>query len=343
MALLSARNLRTRFATDRGEVHAVDGVSFDLAEGEILGLVGESGSGKSVTALSVMRLVPEPPGRIAADSLTFDGTEILALSEAEMREIRGSSMAMIFQDPMRSLNPVLTIGRQLTEVLRRHQKMDGAAARRRAIELLEMVGIPMAEKRLAAYPHQFSGGMRQRVMIAIALSCNPRLLIADEATTALDVTIQAQIVELVKTLTRERGTSVIWISHDLGVVAGLCDRVNVMYAGRSGRDVADPRPLQAPASRLHARPHGLDAAGRRHAEAPDADRGPAAQPDRAADPLPVPAALPRLDRGLPPAPARAALLRAGSHGRLSRGPRHMSRVAASRGPARPLQDAPAAR
>ena len=145
MALLSARNLRTRFATDRGEVHAVDGVSFDLAEGEILGLVGESGSGKSVTALSVMRLVPEPPGRITADSLTFDGTEILALSEAEMREIRGSSMAMIFQDPMRSLNPVLTIGRQLTEVLRRHQNMDGAAARRRATELLEMVGIPMAE------------------------------------------------------------------------------------------------------------------------------------------------------------------------------------------------------
>jgi len=232
MALLSARNLRTRFATDRGEVRAVDGVSFDLAEGEILGLVGESGSGKSVTALSVMRLVPEPPGRIAADSLTFDGTEILALSEAQMREIRGSSMAMIFQDPMRSLNPVLTIGRQLTEVLRRHQKMDGTAARRRAIELLEMVGIPMAEKRLAAYPHQFSGGMRQRVMIAIALSCNPRLLIADEATTALDVTIQAQIVALVKQLTRERGTSVIWISHDLGVVAGLCDRVNVMYAGR---------------------------------------------------------------------------------------------------------------
>jgi oligopeptide transport system ATP-binding protein len=232
MAVLSVRNLRTRFATDRGVVRAVDGVSFDLAEGEILGLVGESGSGKSVTALSVMRLVPEPPGHIAADSLAFDGTEILALSEAEMREIRGADMAMIFQDPMRSLNPVLTIGRQLTEVLRRHQKIDGAAARKRAVELLEMVGIPMAEKRLSAYPHQFSGGMRQRVMIAIALSCNPRLLIADEATTALDVTIQAQIVELVKKLTRERGTSVIWISHDLGVVAGLCDRVNVMYAGR---------------------------------------------------------------------------------------------------------------
>jgi oligopeptide transport system ATP-binding protein len=232
MMLLSVRNLRTRFATDRGTVRAVDGVSFDLAEGEILGLVGESGSGKSVTALSIMRLVPEPPGHIAADSLSFDGRELLGLSEAQMREARGSSMAMVFQDPMRSLNPVLTIGRQVLEVLQRHQKLDGPAARRRAIELLETVGIPMAEKRLAAYPHQFSGGMRQRVMIAIALSCNPRLLIADEATTALDVTIQAQIVELVKRLTHERGTSVIWISHDLGVVAGLCDRVNVMYAGR---------------------------------------------------------------------------------------------------------------
>jgi len=231
MSLLRVRNLHTRFATDRGDVRAVNGVSFDLEEGEILGLVGESGSGKSVTALSIMRLVPEPPGRISADSLAFDGRELLALSEAEMREERGSSMAMIFQDPMRSLNPVLTIGRQMTEVLRRHQKLDGAAAKHRAIELLETVGIPSAEKRLGAYPHQFSGGMRQRVMIAIALSCNPRLLIADEATTALDVTIQAQIVDLVKRLTRERGTSVIWISHDLGVVAGLCDKVNVMYAG----------------------------------------------------------------------------------------------------------------
>src|SRR5204863_244882 len=161
----------------------------------------------------------------------LDGTDLLGLSEAQAREIRGSRMAMIFQDPMRSLNPVLTIGRQMTEVLRRHQKLGGAAARRRAIELLETVGIPMAEKRLGAYPHQFSSGMRQRVMIAIALSCNPRLLIADEATTALDVTIQAQIIDLVKRLQRERGTSVIWISHDLGVVAGLCDRVNVMYAG----------------------------------------------------------------------------------------------------------------
>jgi len=185
-----------------------------------------------VTALSIMRLVPEPPGQVRADSLTFDGIDLLRLSEAQAREVRGARMAMVFQDPMRSLNPVLTVGRQLTEVLRRHERIGAAAARKRAIELLETVGIPNAELSLAAYPHQFSGGMRQRVMIAIALSCNPRLLIADEATTALDVTIQAQIVDLVKRLTRERGTAVIWISHDLGVIAGLCDRVNVMYAGR---------------------------------------------------------------------------------------------------------------
>ena len=231
MPLLSVRNLQTRFATDRGVVRAVNGVSFDLEEGEVLGLVGESGSGKSVTALSIMRLVPEPPGRVSADEMTLEGVDLLGLSEAQAREVRGSRMAMIFQDPMRSLNPVLTIGRQMTEVLYRHQKLDSADARRRAIELLETVGIPMAEKRLSAYPHQFSGGMRQRVMIAIALSCNPRLLIADEATTALDVTIQAQIIDLVKRLQRDRGNSVIRISHDLGVVAGLCDRVNVMYAG----------------------------------------------------------------------------------------------------------------
>ena len=184
MALLSARNLRTRFATDRGEVGPSTASRFGPGRGRDPGIGRGGCSGKSVTALSVMRLVPEPPGRITAVSLTFDGTEILSLSEAEMREIRGSSMAMIFQDPMRSLNPVLTIGRQLTEVLRRHQKIDGAAARRRAIELLEMVGILMAEKRLAAYPHQFSGGMRQRVMI-IALSCGPRLLIADEGVDCL--------------------------------------------------------------------------------------------------------------------------------------------------------------
>jgi len=232
MALLEVRNLRTRFRTDRGTTTALDGVSFDLAEGEVLGLVGESGSGKSVTALSVMGLVPQPPGEVTADSIRFDGMDLLRASKREMRDLRGDRMAMIFQDPMRCLNPVLTIGRQITEALRRHRGLDSAAAKRRAVELLEMVGIPLAEKRLSAFPHQFSGGMRQRVMIAIALSCQPKVLIADEATTALDVTIQAQIVDLVKRLTRDLGTAVIWISHDLGLVAGICNRVNVMYAGR---------------------------------------------------------------------------------------------------------------
>jgi oligopeptide transport system ATP-binding protein len=232
MPLLEAVNLHTHFVTDRGTVRAVDGVSFTLEEGEVLGLVGESGSGKSVTALSIMRLVREPPGRISADRLVFDGVDLLRASPRELRALRTARIAMVFQDPMRSLNPVLTIGRQLTETLRRHLDLDARAAERRAVELLEMVGIPLASKRLGAYPHQFSGGMRQRVMIAIALSCNPRLLIADEATTALDVTIQAQIVDLVKRLIKELGTAVIWISHDLGLVAGLCDRVNVMYAGR---------------------------------------------------------------------------------------------------------------
>jgi oligopeptide transport system ATP-binding protein len=232
MSLLSVRNLRTHFSTDHGIVRAVDGVSFTVAPGEILGIVGESGSGKSVTALSILRLIREPPGRISADELRFDGIDLLSVSQRELRDIRTARIAIIFQDPMRSLNPVLTIGRQLTETLRRHAGLDARAAKRRAIELLDMVGIPLAPKRLAAYPHEFSGGMRQRVMIAIALSCNPRLLIADEATTALDVTIQAQIVELVKRLSKQLGTSIIWISHDLGLVAGLCDRVCVMYAGR---------------------------------------------------------------------------------------------------------------
>jgi len=230
--LLEVANLRTRFRTGRGSVTALDGVSFALEEGEVIGLVGESGSGKSVTALSIMGLVPQPPGEVRADVLRFDGIDLLAASRRALRDLRGDRIAMVFQDPMRSLNPVLTVGRQITEALRRHRGMGRAAARRRAIELLEMVGIPLAEKRLLAFPHQFSGGMRQRVMIAIALSCNPKLLIADEATTALDVTIQAQIVDLVRRLTRESGTAVIWISHDLGLVAGICDRVNVMYAGR---------------------------------------------------------------------------------------------------------------
>jgi oligopeptide transport system ATP-binding protein len=232
MALLEVRNLETHFKTQDGLVKAVNNVSFHVDRGETLGIVGESGSGKSVTSLSIMRLIPSPPGKIVGGELIFDGENLLDLSEEEMRHIRGNRIAMIFQDPMTSLNPVLTIGRQITESLELHMKMSGAEARKRAIDLLGMVGIPSAANRLDDYPHQFSGGMRQRVMIAMALSCNPELLIADEPTTALDVTIQAQILELINRLKNELGTAVIIITHDLGVVAGMADRVNVMYAGR---------------------------------------------------------------------------------------------------------------
>lgn len=231
MTLLRVRNLRVRFPSFRGVVRAVDGVSFDLAQGQVMGIVGESGSGKSVTALTLMRLLSRT-GHVSADELTFDGTDLRTLTEADLRRLRTRRMAMIFQDPMRALNPVLTIGRQITETVERHLNLHGRAARLRALELLERVGLTGGEARLKDYPHQLSGGMRQRVMIAIALSCKPQLLIADEATTALDVTIQAQIVDLVRDLQRELGMAVIWIAHDLGLVAGLCDHVAVMYAGR---------------------------------------------------------------------------------------------------------------
>ncbi len=229
--LLEVRDLRTWFRTDDGLVKAVDGVSFDLAPGETLGVVGESGCGKSVTALSVMGLVP-PPGYLAGGSIRFEGEDLARASEARLRELRGDRIGMIFQDPMTSLNPFLTVERQLTEVLERHRGLGATAARARAIEMLERVGIPAPAERIRDYPHQFSGGMRQRVMIAMALLCEPRLLIADEPTTALDVTIQAQILDLVRDLVRDSGTSVILITHDLGVVAGMTDRILVMYAGR---------------------------------------------------------------------------------------------------------------
>jgi len=229
--LLDVRNLEVRFFTRDGVVHAVNGVSFQLHEGETLGIVGESGSGKSVTMLSILRLIPQPPGRITKGEVLFQGVDLLKLDEADIRRIRGSKIAMVFQDPMTSLNPVLTIGRQITEVLETHLNMSPHEARQRAIELLQMVGIPNAAERLNDYPHQFSGGMRQRVMIAMALACHPQILIADEPTTALDVTIQAQIIDLVKRLRDELGMAIIWITHDLGVVAGLAHRVAVMYAG----------------------------------------------------------------------------------------------------------------
>jgi len=229
--LLAVHDLRTQFFTPDGVVKAVNGVSFTVREGEALGLVGESGCGKSVSALSLMRLIPQPPGRIVSGQVMFDGRDLLNLKEDDMRKVRGNDIAMIFQDPMTSLNPVLTIGRQIGEALELHKGMDRSASRKRTIELLELVGIPAARSRVDDYPHQFSGGMRQRVMIAMALSCEPRLLIADEPTTALDVTIQAQILELIKRLRKDLGMAIIMITHDLGVVAGIADRINVMYAG----------------------------------------------------------------------------------------------------------------
>src|SRR6266545_2639380 len=230
--LLDVRNLQTQFSTAGGIVRAVDGVSWDVRPSETVALVGESGCGKSVSALSVMRLVAAPAGRIVGGQILFKGRDLLALSEEEMRKVRGGEIGMIFQEPMTSLNPVLTIGRQLTEPVEIHLGMTPAQSRARAIELLTLVGVSDAERRLRQYPHQFSGGMRQRMMIAMALSCNPALILADEPTTALDVTIQAQILELMKGLSRRLGAAMLMITHNLGVVARYADRVNVMYAGK---------------------------------------------------------------------------------------------------------------
>ncbi|MDQ3632999.1 MAG: ABC transporter ATP-binding protein [Acidobacteriota bacterium] len=230
--ILSVNDLRTYFQTEDGVVKAVDGISFELKKGETLGIVGESGSGKSVTNLSVMRLIPEPPGKIVNGDIIFDGQDIRKLTIKEMRKIRGKRMAMIFQDPMTSLNPFLKISTQLMEVTQLHLGHTKDEAYKHAVDMLRTVGIPAPEKRIDNYPHEFSGGMRQRVMIAMALSCEPELLIADEPTTALDVTIQAQILELIKDLKKDLGTSVILITHDLGVVAGMTEKIIVMYAGK---------------------------------------------------------------------------------------------------------------
>lgn len=230
--LLEIKDLRTYFELEEGTVKAVDGISFELKRGETLGIVGESGSGKSVTNLSIIRLIPTPPGRIVSGEIVFDGQDILLLSESDVRKIRGRRIAMIFQDPMTSLNPFMKISKQLMEMTQLHLGYDSGRAYEHAIKMLETVGIPDARERADNYPHEFSGGMRQRVMIAMALSCQPELLIADEPTTALDVTIQAQILELIKKLKQETGTSVILITHDLGVVAGMADHLIVMYAGK---------------------------------------------------------------------------------------------------------------
>jgi oligopeptide transport system ATP-binding protein len=244
--LLSVRNLRTYFETEDGTVKAVDGISFDLQRGETLGIVGESGSGKSVTNLSIIRLIPEPPGKIVSGEILFGGQDILKLSREQVRRIRGKRISMIFQDPMTSLNPFMRISGQLMEITRLHLGHSKKEAHEHAVKMLETVGLPDARARVDGYPHEFSGGMRQRVMIAMALSCSPELLIADEPTTALDVTIQAQILELIKKLKQETGTSVILITHDLGVVAGMTDRIIVMYAGKVFE--------QAPTRELFARP-----------------------------------------------------------------------------------------
>ena len=228
--LLSVRDLKTSFFTHVGEVKAVRGISFDVNEGEVLGIVGESGSGKSVTSLSIMGLL-QYPGRVVDGEILLNGEDILTYSKDQMRKVRGKEIAMIFQDPMTSLNPVYTIGNQVMEMILEHEKMTKREARARAIEMLKLVGIPAAEKCIDSYPHEFSGGMRQRVMIALALSCNPKLLIADEPTTALDVTIQAQILNLIKKLNRQFGMTTMLITHDLGVVATVCDKVAVMYGG----------------------------------------------------------------------------------------------------------------
>jgi len=234
--LLDVNDLRTWFFTRDGIVRAVDGVSFHVMPGETLAIVGESGCGKSVTALSMLRLVPSPPGRIVSGSIRFAGRDLLSLNEAEMRDIRGNQISMIFQEPMTSLNPVMTIGRQISEILELHQGLGRIRARRRAVEMLRLVHIPEAERRVEQYPHELSGGMRQRVMIAMALACNPKLLIADEPTTALDVTIQAQILDLMRELKEKIDAAIILITHDLGVVAEMAERVVVMYAGHKAEE-----------------------------------------------------------------------------------------------------------
>ncbi len=230
--LLQVENLRTHFFTNEGVIKAVDGVNFTLRKGEVLGIVGESGSGKSASALSIMRLIPDPPGKIVSGEVRLLGNDLLSISDAEMRRIRGERISMIFQDPMTSLDPVFTVGQQLNEALIHHRKIRKKAAREQSIEMLRRVGIPSAETRIKEYPHQFSGGMRQRVMIAMALLCHPDVLIADEPTTALDVTIEAQILDLLREIRNTLGTAIIMITHDLRVVVNLCDWVAVMYAGK---------------------------------------------------------------------------------------------------------------
>ena len=300
--LLEVRDLHTEFRTGAGVVPAVDGISYTVERGETVAIVGESGSGKTAGALSILRLIPDPPGRITQGEILFAGRDLLRLSDEEIRQVRGGDIGMIFQEPMTSLNPVLTIGRQITETLEQHRGADRAAAQQRAVELLGLVGIADPVRRLKQYPHQLSGGMRQRIMIAIALACDPKLIIADEPTTALDVTIQAQILELMKQLTHRLDVALIIITHNLGVVARYANRVNVMYAGRiveSGPAAAD---LPRPAPSLYDGAAALGAAARPSAPGTArSGRRPAARSDPARRGMFVPAALPLRRRGLRPA------------------------------------------
>jgi oligopeptide/dipeptide ABC transporter ATP-binding protein len=289
--VLSVRALRVGFGTRRGRASVVNDVSYDLHPGETLAIVGESGSGKSVSVLSLVKLIPEPPGRIEGEVL-FGGRDLVAASEAELRRVRGRHIGMIFQDPMTSLNPVLTVGRQVTEGMRLHLGLDERAARERAVELLDLVGIPAPARRLDEHPHQLSGGMRQRVMIAIGLACDPEILVADEATTALDVTIQAQILDLVARLQEQLGMAVIWITHDLGVVAGIADRVLVLYGGmvveEAGVDDLYARPAHPYTRALLASLPVLGEAG--------SDRRLAAIPGLPPDPVDLPPGCPFWER-----------------------------------------------
>jgi peptide/nickel transport system ATP-binding protein len=286
--LLEVSDLRTWFYTRDGVVRAVDGVSLRVMPGETLAIVGESGCGKSVTALSILRLVPSPPGRISAGAIRFAGRDLLMLSEAAMRDVRGNDISMIFQEPMTSLNPVLTIGRQIAETLTLHQGLDKRAALRRAVEMLRLVHIPEPERRITQYPHQLSGGMRQRVMIAMALACNPKLLIADEPTTALDVTIQAQILDLMRELKAKIDAAIVLITHDLGVVAEMAQRVVVMYAGRKAEEAPVGLLFRRP---LHPYTKGLLASVPR--------LGATLQPDHAARLAEIPGTVPSLREPIP--------------------------------------------
>ena len=303
-------------------MRAVDGVSFDVARGETLGIVGESGCGKSVTALSILRLIPPETGRIAQGSIRFEGTELTALSEEEMKSLRGHRISMIFQEPMTSLNPVLTVGTQIAENVVRHMNVPWSAARERAREMLDLVRIADSRRRLDEYPHQLSGGMRQRVMIAMALSCDPQVLIADEPTTALDVTIQAQILDLMLELKEKTGTAIVLITHDLGVVAETTERVVVMYAGRKVEEAPVEALFENPLASLHARPDAGDPAARRrgrcggHAAAPAGDPRPGADPDQADRRLRLRRALRAGDGSLPRHAAAVRRCRRRPHRRL---------------------------